>query len=182
MTFLDFHDMLAGDRALALVIPNEPVPWNTQLVLQRAAKRVREWRRLHGEMSQIEFAAMAGVSVGCLQSFEKGTRKTRDSNLLKIAAAIGVTLKDLIREDEPPAPPDPLVAELKTEDLRIANAYHHAGADTKHGIKRLLHAQVSDDRRERIAVLLIRLLGMDEGELAEIEGLIPPEPRKRGTP
>ena len=164
--------MLVGESALVLVIPNESEPWDTQAVLKRAAQRVREWRRLHGEMSQQAFAALAGVSVGCLQDFERARRKTRDTHLLKIAAAIGATLEELIRDDDPPVKPNPLLADLKPEDLQIAKAYHHSGADVKYAVKRFFAAATSDERRERLAVWLTRLLSLDDAELAHQELLV----------
>jgi transcriptional regulator with XRE-family HTH domain len=164
--------MIAGERLLKFVVATETAGWDTHEVLQRAAKRVREWRRLHGEMSQVDFAALAHISVGSLQGFEKGTRKTRDTNLLKIATAIGVTLEDLIREDEPPVRPDPLYEDLKREDLQIAHAYHHSGADAKHAIKRFYSVHTSDERRERIAAVIVRLLAADDTEFLHLDLLI----------
>jgi transcriptional regulator with XRE-family HTH domain len=163
--------MFGADSALALVITNETAAY-TQQVLQRAARRVREWRRTHGEMSQIEFAALARVSVGCVQGFENGTRKTRDANLLKIATAIGVTLQELIREDDPPVRPDPLLEDLKREDLLIAHYYHHSGAEAKLAVKRFYSTLISAERRERIAAVMVRLLSADEDEFARIEVLL----------
>ena len=164
--------MMVGEALLKFAIPNRPTEWDTHVVLQRAARRVREWRRLHGEMSQIQFARMAHVSPGTLQGFERATRKTHDTNLLKIAAAIGLTLEELIREDDPPVRPDHLLEDLKREDLQIAHAYHHSGADAKHAIKRFYSASTSDERRERIAAVIVQLLAMDDAEFRESDLLI----------
>ena len=161
--------MIVSEALLKLAIPNHPMEWDTQQVLQRAARRVREWRRLHGEMSQIQFARIAHISPGTLQGFERAKRKTHDSNLLKIAAAIGITLEELIREDDPPVPLDRHVVDLKSEDFRIAHAYHHSGADVKHAIKRFFASTTSDERRERIAVWMARLLDLTDEELAHEE-------------
>lgn len=163
--------MIVSEALLKLAIPNQPTEWDTQQVLQRAARRVREWRRLHGEMSQIQFARIAHISPGTLQGFERATRKTHDSNLLKIAAAIGITLEELIREDDPPVPPDRHIVDLKPEDFRIAHAYHHSGADVKHAIKRFFASTTSDERRERVAVWIARLLDLTDEELAHQERL-----------
>jgi DNA-binding transcriptional regulator YiaG len=105
------------------------------LVFQRAAARVRMWRTSH-RMGQVEFARLAGVSVGCLQAFEGGVRDTRESNVAKIAAAMGQSFAELTKEDDPYPGADPLL-NLRPEDLRIAHAFHHAGADVKHAAKRL---------------------------------------------
>ena len=163
--------MLASETVLEFVRPPSGPMWNTQDVLHRAARRVREWRRLHN-ISQIAFAERNGISVGCLQGFETGTRQTRETNLAKIAAGIGTTLDDLISADNPAARPDPLLVDLKPEDLRIAHAYHHSGAEVKHAVKRLFLSHVTDDRRDRIADIIARLLLADDAELAHLEILI----------
>jgi DNA-binding transcriptional regulator YiaG len=54
---------------------------------RQAAARVIKWRQEHGAMSQVQFAAAAGISVGCLQSFETGTRATRKKQMERIALA-----------------------------------------------------------------------------------------------
>lgn len=164
--------MIVGETLLTLAIPNHPTEWDTQLVLQRAARRVREWRRLHGEMSQVQFARLARISPGTLQGFERAKRKTHDSNLLKIAGAIGVTLEELIREDEPPVRPDQHVLDLKPEDFRIAHAYHHSSAEVKYALKRFYAPTTSDERRERVAVWIARLLSYDDEEIAHVEIVI----------
>jgi transcriptional regulator with XRE-family HTH domain len=122
-------------------------------------------------MSQIQFAKLAHISVGTLQGFEKAIRKTHDTNLLKIAAAIGLTLDELIREDDPPVRPDPHTRDLKSEDFKIAHAYHHSGADVKHALKRYFASATTDERRERIAAWIARLLPVDDDELAHLEEL-----------
>jgi transcriptional regulator with XRE-family HTH domain len=182
--------MLVNETALALVRPPDRAAWDNADVLRRAAERVREWRRLHG-LSQIAFARRTGISVGCLQGFETGTRRTRDAALAKIAAGIGTTLDDLTRLDAG-ARPDPNLADLKPEDLRIARAYHHSGAEIKHAIKRFFldtNLLTSDERRERIAGVIARLLLAADDELQQLEILITgaavtppaPAPPKRPT-
>src|SRR5271156_1236984 len=99
--------------------------FDNEAMYKRAAQRVKNWRREHGEMNQVEFATLADVSVGCLQGFEAATRATRVKNLLKIATAIGLSsVEALLSEDTPTTRPDPLVEGLDPEDLRHAHRYH----------------------------------------------------------
>jgi transcriptional regulator with XRE-family HTH domain len=124
---------------------NEPVPY------ANAAKRVRDWKRDHGDPSQEAFAKLAGISIGCLQSFENLTRNTRRPNLEKIAKAIGLTYEELIAGDaEPVATTDDRLKKFFHDDIEVANWYHHADGNTKIQVRRLLmeyyrHAQ---DKRE----------------------------------
>lgn len=154
----------------------------TRDMLQRAAQRVRDYRRAHGDMRQVDFAAQAGVSVGALQGFETGKRKTRTPNLLKIAAAIGLTLNELVKDDVPVYQIDPLSADLKPEDVRIAHAYHHAGAELKHAIKRLILTPMPDERRERIAAVIARFISADDPEFSSLEVLITGAPPRTPAP
>ncbi len=137
---------------------------NEEAMYKRAAQKVKDWRKAHDEMNQIEFAKLAQISVGCLQGFETATRGTRPKNLLKIATAIGLpTVDALLSEDvPPPLPVDPLIDGLVAEDLRLAHRYHHAGADAKYAVKWLLSPQVPDDVRERIALIIERLLRYED--------------------
>ncbi len=133
--------------------------FDNEAMSKRAAQRVRDWRKAHGDLSQIQFAKQAGVSVGCLQGFEAATRATRDKNLDKIALAIGLSGKaELLSDDDPPAKPDPLLKDLRPEDLRFANLFHRAELDIKHAAKRLFGPDVSDEFREHIAPVLERLV------------------------
>lgn len=164
--------MIAGEATLRVMRLNETPLRYDEAMLQRAAQRVRDYRRAHGEMTQKQFAALAGVSVGCVQGFETGKRKTRTPKLLKIALAIGTTLDDLVREDAPVHQVNPLYADLTPEDVRIAHAYHHAGAELKHAIKRLIIGRLPDERRERIATVIARFIHADDPEFSDLEVLI----------
>lgn len=138
---------------------------------KRAARRVKEWRRDH-EMNQVAFAALAKISVGCLQGFETATRATRDTQLVKIAKAIGLTKEALTHDDDPNVKPNPLLAGLRDEDLRHAQHFHHATAHAKAAAYDWLAPKTSDDLRERVALLLERLLRMKDGDLRALEQFI----------
>jgi transcriptional regulator with XRE-family HTH domain len=139
----------------------------------QAAARVIAWRREHGAMSQVQFAANAGISVGCLQGFETGMRHTREKQVARIAVAMDLTLDQLLADDaEAGQTPDPLLKDLLQEDLRLAQRFHHAGAEVKHAIKALFTADLSEDQREHIALILGALIRLDESQIALVETML----------
>lgn len=123
-----------------------------------AAQRVIAWRNTHDagnepltdvisqkkHMTQIEFAILAGVSVGCLQGLENGGRQPRDEQLIKIASVLGLTLEQLTaRPDTTPesahaGASDPLYAGLLLDDLEVAHWYHGAAATEKMQVRQIL--------------------------------------------
>jgi transcriptional regulator with XRE-family HTH domain len=148
---------------------------DNEAMYRQAAARVITWRREHDAMSQIQFAARAGISVGCLQSFETGVRATRKKQMERIAQAMDLTLDQLLADDaEAGQTPDPLLKDLLQEDLRLAQRFHHAGAEVKHAIKAFLTADLSEDQRERIAIILADLIRLDESKIAFVETIVAP--------
>ena len=151
---------------------------------KRAAKRVKEWRRAHDDMSQEAFAQLAGISIGTLQGFESGARGTRELNVAKIAA-VRLTREALLNDDAPTEEPNPLLTNLRTEDLVIANQFHHAAAEVKYATKHFLSPAVSDEVRERLALILRLLLQLDDDRafeavthmLAVFDPATPPSPQ-----
>src|SRR5262245_8712000 len=79
------------------------------MALPRAGARVTQYRlahtkRRHGRrysMTQDELARRAGVSTGCLQSFENATRRTGLAKIRRIAAACEMTLDELFAPEAP---------------------------------------------------------------------------------
>ena len=148
---------------------------NEAMLYRLAAARVIAWRREHGAMSQVQFAAKAGISVGCLQGFETGMRHTREKQVARIAVAMDLTLDQLLADDaEAGQTPDPLLKDLLQEDLRLAQRFHHAGAEVKHAIKAFLTADLSEDQREQIALILSALIRLDESQIAYVETIMAP--------
>ncbi len=148
---------------------------NNEAMYRQAAARVIKWRREHGDMNQVDFAARAGISVGCLQSFETATRATRKKQMERIAGALDLTLDQLLADDaEAAQTPNPLLKDLLQEDLRIAQRFHHAATEPKLAIKTFLTAPLSEDRRERIALILAGLVRLDESQLAIVETILAP--------
>jgi transcriptional regulator with XRE-family HTH domain len=156
------------------VIDPRPIVDN-EAMYRRAAARVIAWRREHGAMSQVQFAAKAGISVGCLQSFEAALRETRKKQRERIARAMDLTLDQLFADDaEAGQTPDPLLKDLLQEDLRLAQRFHHAGAEVKHAVKAFLTAALSEDQRERLALILADLIRLDESQIAFVETIVAP--------
>jgi transcriptional regulator with XRE-family HTH domain len=146
-------------------------PDNEAMVHRRAAKRVIAWRKEHA-LNQVEFAAFAKVSVGCLQGFETGTRNTRETNLIKIATAVGLTTEALLHDDDPMTTPNPLLAGLRDIDFQHAQHFHHASPHAKAAAFDWLGPKVSDELRERIAAVVERLLTMDADLFATVERFV----------
>src|SRR5262245_27842328 len=123
---------------------------NEDVSYEHAGPKLIEWRRRHNEMSQIEFAKLAGVSVGCLQGLETGTRATRDVNLDKIAKAMGMTRKELLSPEESARPPatDPRLKNLTAEDLQIAHLFHEAFTEVWVSVKTQLRTAVELARKD----------------------------------
>lgn len=122
-----------------------------------AGRRVRDWRLSQQPvMNQGDFAQAAKVSLGCLQSFERGVRATREKNVTKIARVMGLTAEQLLSDDFPEHKPNPLLKDLRTEDLRVANQFHHDSANAKHAIK--LFFDGSDELRDRVARIVEAVL------------------------
>ena len=105
------------------------------------------------------------------QGFEAGGRgrgrATREQNVAKIAAVLGLTREALLSDDQPADKPNPLLVNLRTEDLVIANQFHHAAAEVKYATKHFLSPAVSDEVRERLALILRLLLQLDDDRAFE---------------
>ena len=148
---------------------------DNEAMYRQAGARVIRWRREHDAMSQVQFASRAGISVGCLQSFEKGKRHTREQHIARIAAVMGLTLDQLKADDADAGQiPNPLLDDLLQEDLRLAQHFHHAGAETKHAVKKFLAAPMSEEKRERIALMLAALVRLDEAQFPIVESIVTP--------
>lgn len=139
---------------------------------RRAGQRVRQWRREHHDMSQIELAARAGVSVGCIQGLETGLRVTRKANLLKIAQVIGLSVDELTQDEEPALGRDPRLSQpgdekLRAEDLAVARRFHDADTDTRLRVRRLLDEGIDPGLH-----LLERIERLDQDFQAHVHTLV----------
>lgn len=109
--------------------------------LRHTGRAIETWRRDHGRMTQRDFAARMGVSVGVIQSLEKGTRATRIASLKKIAERMQVALETLLNETAHAigfVHPDPRVAALLPDDVEIAIMYQRAPGQLKIEIRQAL--------------------------------------------
>jgi len=141
--------------------PYAPPP-NNDDVGSLIAKRIADWRKGHNaegrpkapkerHISQLDMAKLAGVSVGCLQGAEKGTRATEDAQLAKIAKLMGTTLDDLKQgdtDDRVLVLSDPRGERLNDEDYEIANWFHDSHTAVKVQVRLTLeqHARQRDGR------------------------------------
>lgn len=80
---------------------------------QRAmGRRIREWRLRRG-MKQVDLAYAAGLTQASLSNYENGKRDLPLAAALRVAAALDITLGDLINTDD--------VVVMK--DSRLAKAF-----------------------------------------------------------
>lgn len=145
-------------------LPTDPAAW------KRAGQRVVAFRAAHGTrkhgrrqpLTQAALAARAGVSQGCLQAFENGTRATRRESVTRIAAAVDLTVDQLFGSDDAPAP---TVAALEAgaaghhtdEAIAIADLFTVAHTEVRTLIKQQLVDHVAH-RRDYVAVALLQRL------------------------
>jgi len=106
-----------------------PVVKNERVLLDAEARgrlgaRLRGLRTEHN-LTQLEIAERAGISVGTVQTIESGARETRDENVDAVARALGTSLTALLQQPHVD-PTDPLLKGLNREDLEIARLYHDA--------------------------------------------------------
>jgi transcriptional regulator with XRE-family HTH domain len=128
---------------------------------------VIEWRAIH-KLTQRTFAKEhARVSVAAVQSLEAGTRITRRSSLERIAAALTLTLEELLAPLDParPDPPTPdardvvvdtsvvweLLRELLPDTLDVAWQYQCADGELKTAIKETLRHYYARQMQRRAA-------------------------------
>jgi hypothetical protein len=130
--------------------PTRPALNNEDVSYTYAGPKIAKWRRDHNQMSQVAFAKLAKVSVGCLQGLETGTRATRELNLDKIATVMGLSREELLSADEsvPQPSPDPRLKELTSEDLQIARLFHGAVTEVRASVKAQLRAAAELARKE----------------------------------
>jgi transcriptional regulator with XRE-family HTH domain len=136
--------------------------------LDALAQLVRDERnRLN--LNRSAFCKHIGISRATLRALEKGKQQPSQETINKFARALQMSpeaLTGLSRLEI-----DPLTKDLRTEDLRLANQFHHAGAEAKHAVKAFFSPERSDEVRERLALLLDHLM-QDAAILAAIEDYV----------
>jgi transcriptional regulator with XRE-family HTH domain len=127
------------------------------------------------DLNRSAFCTHIGISRATLRALERGKQQPSQETINKFAKALAMSpelLTGLSRLEV-----DPLMKDLRPEDLRLANQFHHAGAEAKHVVKAFFSPERSDETRERLALLLDRVM-RDEGMLDAIESYL----RQLGTP
>lgn len=71
---------------------------DVKLYLKEVGKRIRDRRKKLG-LSQEELSAMSEVTVQAISYFENGARAMRPENLMRVAAALGVSTDYLLTGD-----------------------------------------------------------------------------------
>ena len=137
-------------------------------VNKAVGKRVKRLRQ-EKDLSQLQLAKLAKVTANTLRGLEKGTLNTRWPKLTRIAQALGTTAEALIHGDDEVPETDPLKKDLKREDYRIAQLYHHAETDVRNLARHVLNEEVIE-RAVRIAVRLSKV--KDQAVLDGIEQMI----------
>ena len=130
----------------------------------RVAERVRAARAEKG-WDQRDLAARAKIAVGTVQSIERNLRATRDDKVTAIATALGLSIDDLLQTEAPLERSDPRLKDLKEEDIRVAQLYHHASSAVREQVRALLR----DRERTRVTVIVDQLLFLPEEDLAILE-------------
>jgi len=153
--------------------------------LRLAGKRVQQYRMdhptlrrgRHYPMTQIALADKAGVSVGCLQGFETGTRITRPDQFQRIAQACDLTVEQLLAEAPAPAPPSvaasPMI--LIDEAHDIAQMFMLAHTEVRLAVKTLLREHFAQRSSDPAAQALVQ-------QLATSPHSHPARPEQEGQP
>lgn len=153
---------------------------NGDVAYANAGRRIVNWRLTHDAdkkprvgkakaMSQIRFAELADVSVGCLQGLETGTRATRKENLVAIAKVLGLTEEQLTSDDPDQAPaavPDPRGIGLRDEDYTIAHLFHDARTEVRVRVKTELERDAATNDATSAPSVTDRRTGGDRRHLA----------------
>lgn len=154
---------------------------------KRVGKRLRDLRKT-ADLSQAAIAKRADISIGTVQTIERGLRQSYDSNIAAYARVFGTSIAALKRKDAIP-PNDPLLKDLNREDFEIARAYHEASSMVRHQARQLLRdrdpqepteplSDVAAAREARIAKLTPERQQLVDDLIAELE---PVDDRDRST-
>jgi transcriptional regulator with XRE-family HTH domain len=118
-----------------------------RLNLSTIGKRVRLLRVDQG-LTQEALATKAKVSVGTLQKLEEAgktgvvSRATTTARIERIAAALGVSLDDLLDQATAVKPTDPRLKDLTEEGLLIARLYRVADTHVRLHVRDVLAGRV----------------------------------------
>lgn len=186
MTNLDIR-LLADRRVRSLqaltIDPRQSAADNqmfpmTPEALARFAKVVTEGRRK--AETRTAFAETLGITRATLRAWERGQQHPTPENLERLAAVLGVTVREIMGE-APILPDDERLRDLVDEDLAIARAYHHAPAAVKLALQELATAPVSHIMRDRIGHLVSLLMRYQDPLVSSLEDIALPLDSERRT-
>lgn len=130
------------------------------------ATAVKRMRHLL-DLNRSAFCDLVGITRTTLRALEAGTQHPTGTTLRKFEKVFG-TIRD---SDGGPVEPA-LWKGLRPEDLRHAQRFHHAPPAAKYSANTLLGPELSDDRREQIAAVLVDLLRLDADDIRDVAGFI----------
>ena len=111
-------------------------------------------------MQQQELARAAGVTPETLRGLEQCTRKPTWATITAVLKALGTT-PELLMQGEAPVPgSDPRTRDLKDEDYRVAQAYHHSESPVRKWTQRVLSGDI-DPASLQLAEQINRLTEAD---------------------
>ena len=152
--------------------------------------RIRRLREDRG-IQQVDLAEAAGVRPHTMWRYEAGQSRPGADKLDKIAEALGVTARYLLRGTEPesPEPPEPHLEPVEDEELSVADqalramrGAHRLDPETTQRLReRLEHVQFSTGARLSTVVSFLEdeLIAMKAERRPKVESEPPPEPPKK---
>lgn len=118
----------------------EPVPDLSSVALRQViGRRLRQLRR-QKNLTQRELAKRARIAPNTVRGIETGEKRAHYKKLLALARALGTTVGVLMHaiDGEPDAWANPLLKDLLSEDLQVAQRYHHASTLVRTVVQRIL--------------------------------------------
>src|SRR5262245_53599691 len=118
----------------------EPIPDLSSAALRQVVgRRIRQLRR-QKNLTQYQLAKRAKIAPNTLRGIETGGKHTQFAKLIRVARALSTTVGVLMHtiQGEPDAWANPLLRDLRTEDLQMAQQYHHASSPVRTAVRRLL--------------------------------------------
>ena len=123
--------------------------------------------RSRRNLSRSAYCALVGISRMTLRQLERvPPRQPTQATINKFAKVLKMSPGVLTGESRHDL--NVFTKDLRNEDYRLANQFHHAGAEAKHAIKEFFSPERSEESRERLALLLKRLMRQEEESLLKV--------------
>jgi transcriptional regulator with XRE-family HTH domain len=107
----------------------------------RIAQRIKQ-RRLALGLSQMQVAAALGVTYQQFQKYEKGTNRVAGSRLQALAAALQMSIADLLGEEGDDA--SLIIPELSRDDYRLLAAFGKLPTDMRKSLLGVVESLASE--------------------------------------